>query len=247
MPRRGGGKTGADNLCLLEGSCVERRVQQRVEALRVDHGDGFFFGDHALVDQIAGDLHCGGSGALAVTGLEHVELLVFDGELHVLHVAVVVLELCADVGELLVSLGHDLRQLVDGLRGADACDDVFALCVHQELAEQLLLAGRRVTGEGNARAGGVAGVAEDHGLDVDSGAPVGGDVVHAAVVDCAGLSQERKTALMAPISWTFGSCGNSSPSFFLIFCLELLGKLLEVVCGQLGVERDAAGLPSSRR
>ena len=52
-----------DNLCLLEGSCVERRVQQRVEALRVDHGDGFFFGDHALVDQIAGDLHGGGSGA----------------------------------------------------------------------------------------------------------------------------------------------------------------------------------------
>ena len=237
----GGGKTGADNLCLLEGSCVERRVQQRVEALRVDHGDGFFFGDHALVDQIAGDLHCGGSGAPAVTGLEHVELLVFDGELHVLHVAVVILELCADVGKLLVSLGHDLRQLVDGLRGADACDDVFALCVHQELAEQLLLAGRRVTGEGNARAGGVAGVAEDHGLDVDSGAPVGGDVVHAAVVDCAGVVPGAEDRLDGAHQLDLRVLRELFAELFLIFCLELLGKLLEVVCGQLGVERDASG------
>ena len=58
--------------------------------------DGLFFVDHALVHQVAGDLQRGGGGALAVAGLEHVELAVLDGELHVLHVAVVVLQRVAD-------------------------------------------------------------------------------------------------------------------------------------------------------
>ena len=54
-------------------------------------------GDHAFVDQVDGDLQRGGRGALAVTGLEHVELAVLDGELHILHVAVVVLQRMRDV------------------------------------------------------------------------------------------------------------------------------------------------------
>jgi hypothetical protein len=53
-------------------------------------------------------------------------------------------------------------QLVDLLRGADAGHDVFALGVHQELAEQLLFAGGGVARERDAGAGGVAHVAEDH-------------------------------------------------------------------------------------
>ena len=39
-----------------------------------------------------GDLQRGGGGALAVAGLEHVQLAVFNGELHVLHIAVVILQ-----------------------------------------------------------------------------------------------------------------------------------------------------------
>ena len=51
-------------------------------------------------------------GALAAAGLQHVELPVLDGELHVLHVAVVLLEGLADVVQLLERLGHDLAQLL---------------------------------------------------------------------------------------------------------------------------------------
>ena len=234
-------KTRADDLGLLESGRVERRVQQRVEALRVDHRDSLFLGDHAFVDEVAGNLHRGGSGALAVTGLEHVELLVLDGELHVLHVAVVVLELGADVGELLVSLGHDLGQLVDGLRGADACDDVFALCVHQELTEELLFAGRRVAREGNACAGGVTGVAEDHGLDVDSGAPVGGDIVHAAIIDRAGVIPGAEDGLDGAHELDLGVLREVFAELFSVFGLELFSQFLEIVRGEFGVERHASG------
>ena len=37
------------------------------------------------------------SGALAVTGLEHIQLAVFHGELHVLHIPVVILQRVADL------------------------------------------------------------------------------------------------------------------------------------------------------
>ena len=66
--------------------------------------------------------------------------------------------------ELLVDLGHtSFSQLGDGLGGAHAGDHVLALGVDQELAEELLLAGGGVAGEGNAGAGVIAHVAEDHG------------------------------------------------------------------------------------
>ena len=86
-----------------------------------------------------------------------------------------------NIDKLLINLRHGLRQRGDRLRGADAGHDVLALRVHQELAEQLLFAGGRAAGKCNARARGVAHIAEYHGLDVDRGAPGVRNIVHAAV------------------------------------------------------------------
>ena len=72
-------------------------------------------------------------------------------------------------------------ELADRERGADAGDDVFALRVHQVLAEEYLLAGGGIAREADAGAGVFAEVAEDHGLDVDGGAQPVVDVVDAAI------------------------------------------------------------------
>jgi hypothetical protein len=82
----------------------------------------------------------------------------------------VALETRGHVVELLVSLGKSRpipvsprRAAVDRLRRADAGDHVLALCVDQVLAEEPLLAGRRVAREGGRRSAAVeAAVAEDH-------------------------------------------------------------------------------------
>ena len=74
---------------------------------------------------------------------------------------------------------------VDRLRGADAGDHVFALGIDQILTVEVVFAGGRVAGEGHAGGAVVAHVAEDHRLDIDGGAPVGGDVVELAVGDGA--------------------------------------------------------------
>jgi hypothetical protein len=71
---------------------------------------------------------------------------VLDRELDVLHVLVVLLELSLDLEELLVDRRVPLGHLVDVLRRADARHHVLALGVHEELAVEDVLAGRRGRG-----------------------------------------------------------------------------------------------------
>ena len=97
------------------------------------------------------------------------------------------LEGSADLEELGVALGHDVLELEHGLGGADAGDDVLALGVDQEFTVELVGAVGGIAGEGDAGAGGVTGVAEDHGLDVDGGAPLGGNVILAAAIDAGAV------------------------------------------------------------
>ncbi len=118
---------------------------------------------------------------LAGTRLEQVQDAVLDGELDVLHLAVVGLELIERVGELRVGVRHHLAHLLDRLRRADPGDDVLALGVQEELAEQAALTRRGVAREADARPRRVALVAEHHLDDVDRGAEIVRDVVRAPV------------------------------------------------------------------
>ncbi len=87
--------------------------------------------------------------------------------------------------QLGVSLRHFSLKLRDGLRSAHTGDDVLALRVDEKLAVKFVDAVGWIAGEGHAGAGIIAGVAIDHRLHVDSGAPLGGDVVFAAIDDRA--------------------------------------------------------------
>ena len=103
--------------------------------------NGLLLVDHALVNEVARDLESGLRGTLAVAALEHVELAVLDGELHVLHVMVMILEDAADLDELRISLRGTALPSGRWAWSADAGDDVFALRVDKELTHELLLAG----------------------------------------------------------------------------------------------------------
>ncbi len=162
---------------------IDGRVQQLVERARLDPRHRLVAADQLLVGELDRDAERSLCSALAVPRLQHPELALLDGELHVLHVAVVLLQHAVNANELLergrhcvfhrrlVGAGLLPRDLGDLLRRADAGDDVLALGVDQEFAIQPLLAGRRIAREGDARRRGVAHVAEHHGLHVDRGAP----------------------------------------------------------------------------
>ena len=177
-----GQKPGA----LLGGGVVgpveDRRqeLRQRVGVGRLDR----MLGRHELLlHHVVGDLHVGQCRPFAVPRLQHVELLLLDRELEVLHVAELLFERLADLLQLLVGAGKHrfVLHLGHGLGRPHAGDDVFALGVDQILAVEGVFAGGRVTGEGHASRAVVAHVAEHHALHVDGGAPLVGDLVLAAV------------------------------------------------------------------
>ena len=139
-----GGQALGQQAALLDGGglggAIEDRAQQLVQRLGLDATERLVLADELLVHHLDGDAYAGEAGALAVAALEHEQLLVLDGELDVLHLLVVLLELLADVEQLLVGLGKSLLELRDLLRGADAGDHVLALGVDQELTVEHVLA-----------------------------------------------------------------------------------------------------------
>lgn len=197
-----------DHLRILDGRLVEDGMKQFVElrGLAAEHGG--LLVDQPLAEHVHGDLHHRGARALAVAALEHPELAVLNGELDVLHVGEVVLQMALDFIQLLVNGGHHLFERGvfrfalllgdvlrgspaartferDLLRGADAGHDVLALRVDQILAVEEVFARGGVARESDARGGVGAHVAEDHRLHRDGRAPFGRDVVELAVEDGA--------------------------------------------------------------
>ena len=160
---------------------IDARMQQLIELGRVDPPQCLVAVDRALLDELACDAQRGRSGALAGARLQDVERSALDGELDVLHLAVMRLELIDRLHELGVDLWHQLVHALDRLGRADARDHVLALGVEQELAEQPALAGGRVAREADAGAGVLAHVAEHHLAHVRGRAVVVRDPVRAAV------------------------------------------------------------------
>ena len=235
----GSGNTLADRHSLLQGSRVELRVQQHVEGLGVDLHQRLFLGDHTFVNEIAGDLDSSGSGTLAVTGLQHIELFVLDGELHVLHVAIVIFERLTNAEELLVNLRQHFLHLCNRHGGAHTGDNIFALCIHQELAHEAFFAGGGVAGEGNAGTGGIAHVAERHHLDIDGSTPGVGDVMIHTVDVGTRVVPGTEHSLDSLEELLLRIVREVLAELVLILSLELTGKSLQIVGGQLDIISDA--------
>ena len=145
----GNGVDALDDKTFFEGSDlgrVDHREENAFDIGSLDPLDGLLFGDELFFDKINGNLECGDGASLAGAALQHVQLAFLDGELEVLHVLVMLLELLAHIEELLVSLWIlflEIREL-DG--SADTGDDILALGVDEIIAVECIVA--RVGGLG---------------------------------------------------------------------------------------------------
>ena len=234
--------TFADDVCFVcffECLCVKLRMEQHIESLCVDLEECFLLGDHTLVDEVASDADCSRCGTFTVSGLKHIEFLLLNGELHILHISIVIFQNLANVLELLVHFGKNFCHLRNGHRGADTRDDVFALCVHKELTHKTGFAGCGVTRESNTRAAIVAHVAECHHLDVDCRAPAVRNVVIHTVDVCAGIvpAAENRFDCFEELFLRIGR--ERFADLCLILCFELACEFFEVVCGEFDVIGDA--------
>ena len=182
---RTGWKTRGDGLGLLHLGKVEDRSEKLLELIGRIAQHGGLPVDELFLHHVDGELQSGGCSALAVAGLKHEQFAFLHSELDVLHVFEMLFKRLANFHQLGIRLRHFLLQLGHWLRSAHASHDVFALGVDEELPVELVDAVGRVTREGHAGTGSVAGIAEDHCLHIHGGAPLGGDAIFAAVNDRA--------------------------------------------------------------
>ena len=197
-------------------------------------------GHELLLDHVVGDLHVGQRRPLAVARLKHVKLLLLHRELEVLDVAKLLLQLLADLLELLVGVGklRVVRHLDDRLRRPDAGHDVFPLGVDEVFAVEDILAGGRVAGEGHAGSAVIPHVAKHHALDVDGGAPLVGDLVLATVDDRALVHPAAEDGSDGSDELLEGILREGLPGALLDELLEAADEILEVILGECGVFLD---------
>ena len=233
-----GGRQALGNW-LLAVVRVDRLVQELIKLSRLDPHEGFFLGDDPLVNEVASHLEGRSSSALTVTGLQQVELAILDGELHVLHVAVVRLHLLHGVDEVVVGLRKHFLHLGEGTRGADTSNDVLTLSINEELTVELLLTGGRVTGEADTGSGRVATVTEDHLHDVDGGTQVVGNLVGFAVDEGTRVEPGTENGVNGTHQ-LLTRIGCPVPTKLLVRqLLEGVNETLEIIGTQIGVGLDA--------
>ena len=222
-------------LGLLDRLWVKTGMQELIHLLRRHPHQGFFFGDQALVDHVHGDLDRSRRSPLARAGLEHPQLALLDGEFHILHVVIMVLQQIAKLQKQLVVFGEFLLHFGDLTGGANAGHHVLSLGVHQILAVELVLASGGVAGEGHAGAAALAHVAKDHGHHVDGGAPVVGQALSVAIGRgrCAEPGVKHSGNGLAHL--LVGIVGEVLAQLFLVQRFEVLDHLLEHIGGQVGV------------
>src|SRR3546814_475633 len=107
-----------------------------------------------------------------------------------------------------------------------------------ELAVEHVLAGRGVTGEGDAGGTVAAHIAEHHGLDVDRGAPAFGDAVELAVDDGALVHPGAEHRADGAPELVARVLGKGLPGLLADLVLEPLGQAGEILGVQLGVKLD---------
>ena len=235
---RGGVEAGGHDLDL--GLRVDHRVQELVELRGVDPRHGLLARDQILADHVDRGPERRRGGALRRSRLEQVEPVVLDRELEVLDVPVVLLEPPRRVDEPVVRVREPFAHAGERLWCADARDDVLALRVEQELAEDPGLAGGRVARERDAGARALALVAEHHLDDVHRRAEVVGDLVCAPVhlgarrVPGGEDRLDRAAELLARL------LRERLPEVVLVDHLERVDELAEVVGAKVDVVRDAA-------
>ncbi len=153
-----------------------------------------------------------------------------------------VLEAVRDLHKLFIALGKILLQSGDGLGCPDTGNHVLTLRIDQVLAVNALCAGGRVSGKGNACAGGISHITEYHRLHVYCRAPVAGDIVHTSVDNRSLVVPGTENRLHRLHQLYLGILRELLALIFLIDILETDNDLFHIVRRQIGVILDALAL-----
>ena len=103
-------QTFGNNVSFFQSFFIEYRMEQLVQFSRFLTQQSCFFIDHTLFQHIDSHFHHSGSGTFSVTGLQHPQLTVLDGEFHILHIVEVVFQFFLYSVQIGISLRHSFFQ-----------------------------------------------------------------------------------------------------------------------------------------
>ncbi len=129
------------------GSRIQTGMKQLLQRLRRNPHDRFMLTDQPLIYHVVGGFHQSLGVHLTVAGLQTVELSLFDGELKVLHLAIMVFQDLTEFEQFTVRLGHVLAHLLELLGSADSGNHVFSLGVDEILTVEPVFPRTRIAGK----------------------------------------------------------------------------------------------------
>ena len=230
-------QTTCQHLSLHLCGLVEYWVKKFIELVWLTAQESCLLINLALTKQVHGNLHHRCTRTLSVTSLEEPEVTLLNGELHILHIVVVLLQLILDVVQLSINLRHSLFHrrifrstscLVDMLllcptdraflgnllRSTDTCYHVLTLCIDQVLTIETVLTGSGITAEANTCSRSFAHITEHHCHDRNGCTPLCRNAFHLTIED---------GTLVHP---TVEHSADSSPKLIHRIGRELLARLL---------------------
>ena len=140
-----------------------------------------------------------------------------------------------DIYELIVYFRHNFLQLIDLLRSTNTGYYVFALCIHQELAHQMLLTSCGITGKCNTGTGCLTHVTKCHHLYINCGTPGIRDIVVTTIYICTRVVPGTENCLDS-LHQLFLRVGREiCTDLLFVFCLKLFCQFLQILCSQLNV------------
>ena len=143
--------------------------------------------EKSLVYHINGYFKGGVCRSLSVSCLKEVELAFFNGELHILHIFVMLFQFIGYIHKLNINVGHIFFKSRYRLRRSYAGNNVLALCVYEIFSEYHLFACSGVSCKCNSRTGSIAHVSEYHHLYVNGSSPAVRNIVHSSVCKSSGV------------------------------------------------------------
>jgi hypothetical protein len=115
-------------------------VQKRLYLVGLDPEHGFLFFNQPFINHINGRFNCGSCRPFGISGLQHVKLAAFNGELDILHVLKILFQFFGYIFQLPVSFWHYLLKLFNWHWCSYSGNNILPLSLEQKLAVKLLFA-----------------------------------------------------------------------------------------------------------
>ena len=135
------GKCLSDHLAVLKRLRIKGGMQKLIQRFSFNTCHCLFRCNLSFIYQITGYLECCLGCTLSVSGLQEEQLSVFNGKLHILHIAVMIFQFICNLNKLCIALGQILLQLCDRLGCSDAGYHILSLGIDQILSIDALCSG----------------------------------------------------------------------------------------------------------